>query len=378
MAGWVYILSNPEMPELLKIGFTERDPLSRAKEISQDTGVPSEFIVDYQVYSSRPYELERKVHELLHEYRLNNNREFFRCTHASAIEAIKQAILILGLEDDPSTGLEIYHTINKKVIEKRLKVKALYSKIKSLVSQREQEKHLIELFEKRKEALIKLNSELKVEIGNLKLSFYEKKKEILESKLHIQRDELEELRKNISLLSTENLTIKKEIECFISDSIDSLSSLLNSLEEKISLIRQEITSLSKENISLNTKKEDLVMLNSWFIQDIKAKKEQSSNVYKEKAIKSAEKEYDGDVFAAFFMMAIIFIMGIWIGSFLIDVIIAFLKRLGNGNIDDINMLHKFAKIAGVFILLISSIFFFKEEKKQAENKKNIAIQKVDK
>lgn len=67
-----------------------------------------------------------------------------------------------------------------------------------------------------------------------------------------------------------------------------------------------------------------------------------------------------------------------VGSFLIDVIIAFLKRLGNGNIDDINMLHKFAKIAGVFILLISSIFFFKEEKKQAENKKNIAIQKVDK
>ena len=203
MAGWVYILSNPEMPELLKIGFTERDPSSRAKEISQDTGVPSEFIVDYQVYSSRPYELERKVHELLHEYRLNNNREFFRCTHARAIEAIKQAIMILGLEDDPSTGLEIYHTINKKVIEKRLKVKALYSKIKSLVSQRDREKHLIGFFEERREALIKLNSELKVEIANLELSFYEKKKDILESKLNIQRNELEELNKNISFLSTE-------------------------------------------------------------------------------------------------------------------------------------------------------------------------------
>ena len=31
------------------------------------------------------------------------------------LEAIKQAIMILGLEDDPSTGLEIYHTINKKL-----------------------------------------------------------------------------------------------------------------------------------------------------------------------------------------------------------------------------------------------------------------------
>ena len=115
MAGWVYILSNPEMPELLKIGFTERDPSSRAKEISQDTGVPSEFIVDYQVYSSRPYELERKVHELLHEYRLNNNREFFAVPMPVLLRAIKQAINDFRLRDDPSTGLEIYHTINKKL-----------------------------------------------------------------------------------------------------------------------------------------------------------------------------------------------------------------------------------------------------------------------
>lgn len=378
MAGWVYILSNPEMPELLKIGFTERDPSSRAKEISQDTGVPSEFIVDYQVYSSCPYELERVVHELLQKYRLNNNREFFRCSHASAIEAIKRAIVILGLEDDPSTGLEIYHKVNKEVIEKRLKVKALYSKIKSLVSQRNQEKNLIGLFEERREELIKLNSELKVEIGNLELGFYEKKKEILESKLHIQRDELEELKKNISLLSAENLTIKKEIECFISDSIDSLSSLLNSLEEKISLIRQEIISLSKENISLNAKKEDLVMLNAWFIQDIKAKKEHSSNIYKEKVIKRAEKEYDDDVFAAWWANVILFVITICFWSFLIDPIIDLLTIIRPDNIDDINMLRKFAKIGGVFFLLIGFIYRFKDDKDKAENKKNITIQKVNK
>ena len=37
LVGYIFF-SNPEMPELLKIGFTERDPSSRAKEISQDTG----------------------------------------------------------------------------------------------------------------------------------------------------------------------------------------------------------------------------------------------------------------------------------------------------------------------------------------------------
>ena len=369
MAGWVYILSNPEMPELLKIGFTERDPSSRAKEISQDTGVPSEFIVDYQVYSSRPYELERKVHELLHEYRLNNNREFFRCTHARAIEAIKQAIMILGLEDDPSTGLEIYHTINKKVIEKRLKVKALYSKIKSLVSQRDREKHLIGFFEERREALIKLNSELKVEIANLELSFYEKKKDILESKLNIQRNELEELNKNISFLSTENLTVKKEINCFIDDTIDFLSSRLNSLEEQISLMREEITSLSKENIALNTKKEDLVMLNAWFIQDIKAKKE---HYYKTKVIQKAEKEYDHDVSTAFWGLIVIFIMAILIGYSFQGFIIAILVRnFPESNVDIVN-------ISGLFILSIVFFLSLKGAIKEAEKKKNISISKVGK
>ena len=375
MAGWVYILSNPAMPELLKIGFTERDPSSRAKEISQDTGVPSEFIVDYQVYSSCPYELESVVHELLQRYRLNNNREFFRCSHASAIEAIKRAIVILGLEDDPSTGLEIYHKVNKEVIEKRLKVKALYSKIKSLVSQRNQEKNLIGLFEERREELIKLNSELKVEIGNLELSFYEKKKEILESKLHIQRDELEELRKNISLLSAKNLTIKKEIECFISDSIDSLSSLLNSLEEKISLIRQEITSLSKENISLNTKKEDLVMLNAWFIQDIKAKKEY---YYKTTVTKRAEKEYDNDVFFAFLGTVVFFIIGMWIGPFILDFIMSLLLKNCPKCSGDINMVHKYAETVGLFIIFIAWMYYVKDAIKAAEEKKNITIQKIEK
>ena len=81
MAGWVYILSNPAMPGLFKVGYTDRDPFSRAKEISQATGVPFDFIVEYQIYVSHPYELEQKTHKLLHNHRVNNNREFFNCSY---------------------------------------------------------------------------------------------------------------------------------------------------------------------------------------------------------------------------------------------------------------------------------------------------------
>ena len=36
---WVYVLSNPSTPDLLKIGYTKKLPEERAKQISSSTGV---------------------------------------------------------------------------------------------------------------------------------------------------------------------------------------------------------------------------------------------------------------------------------------------------------------------------------------------------
>ncbi|OOH90625.1 hypothetical protein BMT54_04110 [Pasteurellaceae bacterium 15-036681] len=92
MAGWVYILSNQAMHGLWKIGYTERDPISRAKEISDSTGVPHPYKVEYQVYTTHPYEVEQYAHELLKNYRVNQNREFFKCFFQDAVEAIKKSL----------------------------------------------------------------------------------------------------------------------------------------------------------------------------------------------------------------------------------------------------------------------------------------------
>ena len=91
MNGWVYVLGNESMPGIVKIGFTTKDPGARAKELSGSTGVPMPFFVEYGIVVADPEECEKRVHNLLAEQRLNEGREFFKCTLGEAITAIRKA-----------------------------------------------------------------------------------------------------------------------------------------------------------------------------------------------------------------------------------------------------------------------------------------------
>lgn len=75
---WVYILTNPSMPGLIKIGMTTRDPYVRASELASQTGIPTKFEVAYAVKVNDSYSVEQSVHEKLGRYRINKNREFFK------------------------------------------------------------------------------------------------------------------------------------------------------------------------------------------------------------------------------------------------------------------------------------------------------------
>ena len=75
--GFVYILANEYMPNLYKIGCTERAPNARACEVSRGTGIPSNF----QVLCYAEFEdfqgVERQIHRWLEPRRVNPSREFF-------------------------------------------------------------------------------------------------------------------------------------------------------------------------------------------------------------------------------------------------------------------------------------------------------------
>lgn len=77
--GYVYCLSNPFMPGMLKVGMTMRFPQDRARELFT-TGVPTPFKVEIAKKVLNPKQKEKTLHILLSQYtdRLSPNREFFR------------------------------------------------------------------------------------------------------------------------------------------------------------------------------------------------------------------------------------------------------------------------------------------------------------
>jgi hypothetical protein len=90
MEGWVYIITNKAMPDVVKVGFTTNAPEERAAGLSH-TGIPHAYVVEYAALVNHYRGVERKAHALLNECRENKNREWFRCDIGTAISAIRQA-----------------------------------------------------------------------------------------------------------------------------------------------------------------------------------------------------------------------------------------------------------------------------------------------
>jgi len=91
MSEFIYVLENPSMSGIVKIGRTDRDVSQRASELSSHTGVPTDFVVVKAYAVTNAIEAEKRIHERLSEYRVSENREFFR------IESDDAALIIENL-----------------------------------------------------------------------------------------------------------------------------------------------------------------------------------------------------------------------------------------------------------------------------------------
>lgn len=97
-AGWVYLLSTREMPDLLKIGMTTRSVEERLREINCATGVAFPFGVRRSWRVRDPAYAETLIHSALNPLRVRNDLEFFRATFHKAARGIDETLSTNDLE----------------------------------------------------------------------------------------------------------------------------------------------------------------------------------------------------------------------------------------------------------------------------------------
>ena len=97
MAGFIYIMSNPAFPNLLKIGKTSKDPTSNRINELNTTGVPYPFRCEYYALVTNHDLFERMVHKELNQFRTNENREFFEVDCSKVINLIRDKAKAEGL-----------------------------------------------------------------------------------------------------------------------------------------------------------------------------------------------------------------------------------------------------------------------------------------
>lgn len=107
MKGYVYVLSNPAMPGLVKIGFTLSGGQHRKTQL-RTTGVPAIFELEFEIFVEDAQSLEAAVHKHLAHARYSKDREYFAVSVVEAVTEITRLTLaaherVLRRIDSPIT-----------------------------------------------------------------------------------------------------------------------------------------------------------------------------------------------------------------------------------------------------------------------------------
>lgn len=118
--GHVYIVSNPSMPGLLKIGFTTGTVSKRVSELSGVTSVPTGFRIEWSYpVMGDPRSVEQQAHAHLAHAR--TGKEFFR----TSLDEAKNAIIQSFVEHYPEQALKMESAFSlraENIIKRRQKI----------------------------------------------------------------------------------------------------------------------------------------------------------------------------------------------------------------------------------------------------------------
>ncbi len=110
--GIVYLLTNPVMPGLVKIGMTAQEDIDKRMKELYTTGVPVPFECQFacRVKKSDCIKIEKALHTAFEPQRINANREFFRIQ-------VNQAKAILELFHHTDVTEEVTDEIQNDLTE---------------------------------------------------------------------------------------------------------------------------------------------------------------------------------------------------------------------------------------------------------------------
>ena len=162
MAGFIYIMSNPAFPNLLKIGKSKKDPtIDRVHELNQ-TGVPEPFKVEYYAFVENEDYLEKAVHTKLNKQRPNMNREFFEVECITAIDIIHE----LSSPHSKIKYEEIFYVSPEDLKKRRIeKEEAEQLEKKRILQQQEKERELERLVAEETKRVQNLKAEKKAKLS---------------------------------------------------------------------------------------------------------------------------------------------------------------------------------------------------------------------
>lgn len=145
MSGIVYLLTNPVMPGLIKIGKTNSNGLESRLQSLYNTSVPVPFQCFYACEVQDPDLVEKKLHNAFGDHRVNQKREFFEID----AERVKSVLELLAVNDltpiedkfeDADDKIayerasEIRSRINFKMLEIPIGAELIFSKDESIVA----------------------------------------------------------------------------------------------------------------------------------------------------------------------------------------------------------------------------------------------------
>ena len=107
--GVIYVLTNPAMPGMVKIGRTEQDVDNRLGQL-YTTGVPLPFECAYAAKVANAGEVEKAFHKAFEPQRVNPNREFFIIEPEQVIGLLK----LIALEDMTPTFQEEAEQVDRE------------------------------------------------------------------------------------------------------------------------------------------------------------------------------------------------------------------------------------------------------------------------